>query len=119
MHSSGMVGKSMVGKGCSRVDGVGCHRNHGSVANRNYMVGAHRGLHFDETLGVVCLADGGVGCTKGLGLHQASLLTVGSGHCLVGGLPTNNMVGKSMVSKAMVGKSMVGKSLVCKAMMTH
>ena len=119
MHSGGMVGKSMVGKGWSRVDGVGCQRNNCSVANGNYMVGAHRGLDFDETLGVVCLADGGVGCTKGFRLHQASLLTVGSCHCLVGGLPTNSMVGKSVVSKAMVGKSMVGKSMVGKSVMTH
>ena len=98
---------------------MGHNRNNGSMANRNYMVGAHRGLHFDETLGVVCLADGGVGCTKGLRLNQASLLTVGSCHCLVGGLPTNSMVGESMVGKAMVSKSMVGKAVVGKAVMTH
>ena len=102
----------MVGEGWGRVDGVGHNRNNGSVANRNYMVGAYRGLDFDETLGVVCLADGGVGCTKGLRLNQASLLTVGSCHCLVGGLSTNSMVGKSVVSKSMVGKSMVGKAMM-------
>ena len=102
---NGMVGKSRDG-----VDGMGCQRNNGSVANRDDTVGAHRGLlDLDETLGVVCLADRGVGGTKSLRLNQASLLTVGSGHCLVGGLPTNCMVGKSMVSEAMV----------CKAMMTH
>ena len=66
MDSVGNWVDGMVGEGWGRVDGVGHNRNNGSVANRNYMVGAYRGLHFDETLGVVCLADGGVGCTKGL-----------------------------------------------------
>ena len=59
-----------------------------------------------------------MGRTKGLGLNQASLLTVGSCHCLVGGLSTNSMVGKSMVSKSMVGKAMVGKAMMGKPMMT-
>ena len=99
----------MVANDRGRMDSVGCHWNNGSMANRNHMVGTNRGLDLDETLGVVCLADRGVGGTKSLRLNQASLLTVGSGHCLVGGLPTNCMVGKSMVSEAMV----------CKAMMTH
>jgi len=116
MDSVGNWVDGMVGKCWGRVDGVGHNRNNGSVANRNYMVGAYRGLDFNETLGVVCLADGGVGCTKCLRLNQASLLTVGSCHCLVGGLPTNSMVGESMVGKAMVSKSMVGKSMVGKAM---
>ena len=102
----------MVGKGRSRMNSVGGHRNNGSMANRNHMVGTNRGLDLDETLGVVRLAHGGVGCTKGLGLNQASLLTVGSCHCLVGGLSTNSMVGKSMVSKSMVSKSMVAKAMV-------
>ena len=107
----------MVGKGRDSMNSVGGHRNNGSMANRNHMVGTKRGLNLDETLGVVRLAHGGVGRTKGLGLNQASLLTVGSCHCLVGGLSTNSMVGKSMVSKSMVGKSMVGKAMVGKAMM--
>ena len=97
----------MVGKDRGRMDSVGRHRNNGSMANRNHMVGTNRGLDLDETFGVVCLAHGGVGRTKGLGLNQASLLTVGSCHCLVGGLSTNSMVGKSMVSKSMVGKTMM------------
>ena len=109
---------SMVGKGRGRMDSVGGHRNNGSMANRNHMVGTNRGLDLDETLGVVRLAHGGVGRTKGLGLNQASLLTVGSCHCLVGGLSTNSMVSKSMVGKPMVGKAMVGNSMVGKAMMT-
>ena len=107
----------MVGKGRGRMNSVGGHRNNGSMANRNHMVGTKRGLDLDETLGVVRLAHGGVGRTKGFRLNQASLLTVGSCHCLVGGLSTNSMVGKSMVSKSMVGKSMVGKAMVGKAMM--
>ena len=104
----------MVGKDWGRVDSVGCHRNDGSMADRNNMVGTYRGLDLDETLGVVRLANGGVGGTKGLRLNQASLLTVGSCHHLVRGLPTNSMVSKSMMGKTMVDKSMVGK-----AMMTH
>ena len=37
---------------------------------------------------------------------------MGSCHCLVGGLSTNSMVGKSVVSKSMVSKSMVGKAMM-------
>ena len=102
----------MVGKGRDSMNSVGGHRNNGSMANRNHTVGTNRGLDLDETLGVVRLAHGGVGRTKGFRLNQASLLTVGSCHCLVGGLSTNSMVGKSMVSKSMVSKSMVGKAMV-------
>ena len=56
----------MVGKDWGRMDSVSCHRNNGSMANRNHMVGTNRGLDLDETFGVVCLAHGGVGRTKGL-----------------------------------------------------
>ena len=114
----------MVGKDRGRMNSVGGHRNNGSMANRNHMVSTNRGLDLDKTLGVVCLAHGGVGGAKGLRLNQASLLTVGSCHCLVGGLSTDGMVaksvvGKSMMGKSMVGKAMVGKAMMGKAMMTH
>jgi len=46
-------------------------------------------LHLRETLRVVYLGDRGVSSTESLGLHNASLFSIGSGHCLVRGLATS------------------------------
>jgi hypothetical protein len=67
------VGNSVSNRG----DGV--KRDYSRLANRDWPVGAQSGLNLSEALGVIDLGDGGVGGAEGLGLDEASLLTVSGG----------------------------------------
>ena len=98
----GRLGNCMSDRVGKRGDGVSCNRDNSSMAKRDNVVGADRWLDLNQTLRVVRLADRGVGGAKDLGLHQASLLTIGRCHCLVGRLATNCMVNKAVVREAMV-----------------
>jgi len=67
------VGNSVADRG----DGV--KGDNSGLADRDGPVGAQGGLDLGESLGVVYLGHGGVGGAEGLGLDEASLLTVSGG----------------------------------------
>ena len=67
------VGNSVTNRG----DGV--KRDNSGLADRDRPVGAQSGLNLSEALGVINLGHGGVGGAEGLGLDEASLLTVSGG----------------------------------------
>jgi len=73
MSEDGAVGNSVSNRG----DGV--KGDNSGLADRDGPVGAQGGLNFREALGVIDLVHGGVGGAEGLGLDEASLLTVGGG----------------------------------------
>jgi len=73
MSEDGAVGNSVSNRG----DGV--KGDNSRLADRDGPVGAQGGLNFREALGVIDLVHGGVGGAEGLGLDEASLLTVGGG----------------------------------------
>ena len=105
------MGQTVMSNGVSHSVSKG---NHSSMSHRNGPVGSERRLDLGETLGVVRLGDGGVGCSEGLGLHEGPLLSVGRRDGLVGRLPTDSVhqrVGDTMVGKAMVGKAMTHKEV--------
>jgi len=91
------MGQTVMSNGVSHSVSKG---NHSSMSHRNGPVGSERRLDLGETLGVVRLGDGGVGCSEGLGLHEGPLLSVGRGDGLVGRLATDS-VGHTVVGKAM------------------
>ena len=72
--SDGMSEDGAVG---NRGDGV--KGDNSGLADRDGPVGAQGGLNLSEALGVIDLVHGGVGGAEGLGLDEASLLTVGGG----------------------------------------
>jgi len=73
MSEYGAVGNSVSDRG----DGV--KGDNSGLADRDGPVGAKGGLNFREALGVIDLVHRGVGGAEGLGLDEASLLTVGGG----------------------------------------
>ena len=74
----GVMDKRSVGNSVSnRGDGV--KRDNSGLADRDGPVGAQSGLNLSEALGVIDLGHGGVGGAEGLGLDEASLLTVSGG----------------------------------------
>jgi len=73
VSDDGGVGNSVSNRG----DGV--KRDNSGLADRDGPVGAQSGLNLSEALGVINLGHGGVGGAEGLGLDEASLLTVSGG----------------------------------------
>jgi len=73
VSKDGAVGNSVSNRG----DGV--KGDNSRLADRDGPVSAQGGLNLSEALGVIDLGHGGVGGAEGLGLDEASLLTVGGG----------------------------------------
>jgi len=73
VSKDGAVGNSVSNRG----DGV--KGDNSRLADRDGPVSAQGGLNLSKALGVIDLGHGGVGGAEGLGLDEASLLTVGGG----------------------------------------
>ena len=73
MNNRGMVDRGMIGRG-SMIS------SNSSMSNSNRSVSTVCWLNLMQTLGVVYLRDGGMGSSKSLGLNNASLFSIRSGH---------------------------------------
>ena len=91
VSEDGGVGNSVADRG----DGV--KGDNSGLADRDGPVGAQGGLDLGESLGVVHLGHGGVGGAEGLGLDEASLLTVSGGDGLMRSLASSNSVVHSVM----------------------
>ena len=102
VSEDGGVGNSVTDRG----DGV--EGDNGGLADRDRPVGAQGGLDLGESLGVVHLGHGGVGGAEGLGLDEASLLTVSGGDGLVRSLASSNSVVHSVMDRGVSEEDWAG-----------
>ena len=102
VSEDGGVGNSVTDRG----DGV--EGDNGGLADRDRPVGAQGGLDLGESLGVVHLGHGGVGGAEGLGLDEASLLTVSGGDGLVRSLASSNSVVHSVMDRGVSDEDWAG-----------